>query len=888
MNRCTFPFLITTILWTTPAFASPQPTGPEFPLDTTLTYDHARNDQRFPAVTFDGSNYLVVWQDLRRETDYDIFGTRLAFDGRVLDPGGIIISMAPEFQSYPAIASGLSNSMVVWVDGRNIESGSGLNIYGSRVTPSGGVLNPGGILISDALSNSKSPAISFGGSNYLVVWQAFDSNPLDVRIYGVRLALNGMPIDANPFQIPSTNERQYAPSIAFDGTNYLVVWDDYFDIYGARVSPSGMILDTLGITISYEVDKQWNSSVAFDGMNYLVVWQNESDTSSFIEDFDIHGRRIAPDGTLLDTIDIIISRDTSLFYSEQILPSVSFDGSNFLVTWMDNQNLVNHYDLYGGRVAPDGNVLDAVSFPVSISQEQIPRSGIEFYPAAASNGANHLVAWMREDSINAQYNILGQCIDIGGSLLDTIPISISNSNLFQEFPDLTFGGNNALVTWGESHYVSAGIRVPGIRIDAGGNLFEPIPFRIDSVGYYPYISFDGTKYFVGSSLQGFHVDTSGFVVDSFPVPVGGWNRTVSSDGSNNLILWNTGQTIEGLRIDPTGTVLDSPPIHIAPDPPWWDANHPAVVFDGTNYLASWISYSLGPGYVGIVAGRISTDGIPLDSGGIFISQNGPDYRWYKNDNPTDIAFNGTQYLVVWEDRRNDDFITDNNDIFGSRMDPDGTVIDTSGIPISTEAENQLNPSITYDGKNFLVVWEDYRNGLPDVYGTEVTSNGVVLDPGGVIISEGVYPNRFPKVAKVGDGRSLVVYQSFRPKPDGSDRIYGRLFESSVGVEEEKSFPIFKFRLFQNRPNPFINSTTILYTIPSSSRQRSAISGQQKIPVRLVVYDIMGRRVKILVDEKQAPGVYQVEWDSKNQASGVYFYQLRAGDNIFTQKMILLK
>jgi flagellar hook assembly protein FlgD len=59
-------------------------------------------------------------------------------------------------------------------------------------------------------------------------------------------------------------------------------------------------------------------------------------------------------------------------------------------------------------------------------------------------------------------------------------------------------------------------------------------------------------------------------------------------------------------------------------------------------------------------------------------------------------------------------------------------------------------------------------------------------------------------------------------------------------------------------------------------------------VELVIYDITGRLVEIIVDEKKEAGVYQVEWDGKDQPSGIYFYRLQSGDFTTTKKLILLK
>jgi hypothetical protein len=101
---------------------------------------------------------------------------------------------------------------------------------------------------------------------------------------------------------------------------------------------------------------------------------------------------------------------------------------------------------------------------------------------------------------------------------------------------------------------------------------------------------------------------------------------------------------------------------------------------------------------------------------------------------------------------------------------------------------------------------------------------------------------------------------------GSNDVYliKTSVEGEVGVEEESSeFRISnnEFRLLQNQPNPFLNSTIIHYQLPTTNY------------VTLTVYDITGRLIETLVVESQEPGVYQLQWDGKNQASGIYFYRL---------------
>lgn len=86
-----------------------------------------------------------------------------------------------------------------------------------------------------------------------------------------------------------------------------------------------------------------------------------------------------------------------------------------------------------------------------------------------------------------------------------------------------------------------------------------------------------------------------------------------------------------------------------------------------------------------------------------------------------------------------------------------------------------------------------------------------------------------------------------------------------------------FVLNQNYPNPFNNSTIISYKIPVAGK------------VQLAVYDITGRIIETLINERKNPGKYNIKFESTNISSGIYFYELKVGDRYkVTKKMILLK
>ncbi len=95
------------------------------------------------------------------------------------------------------------------------------------------------------------------------------------------------------------------------------------------------------------------------------------------------------------------------------------------------------------------------------------------------------------------------------------------------------------------------------------------------------------------------------------------------------------------------------------------------------------------------------------------------------------------------------------------------------------------------------------------------------------------------------------------------------------VAENGSLPN-DFSIAQNYPNPFNPTTAIQYNLPINS------------DVNLTVYDIQGRRIETLVDDNQSAGNHIVIWNAADKPSGVYFYNIRAGDFSETKRMTLVK
>jgi len=113
-------------------------------------------------------------------------------------------------------------------------------------------------------------------------------------------------------------------------------------------------------------------------------------------------------------------------------------------------------------------------------------------------------------------------------------------------------------------------------------------------------------------------------------------------------------------------------------------------------------------------------------------------------------------------------------------------------------------------------------------------------------------------------------------PHISMGMTGTITATPVAGVEDEIFSPGQFQLAQNYPNPFNPSTTIEYQVAETGN------------VSLKVYNVLGTEVAELVNKRQSPGIYQVEFNAGKFSSGVYFYKISANNFTETKKMILLR
>ncbi|MEJ2617245.1 MAG: T9SS type A sorting domain-containing protein [Ignavibacteriaceae bacterium] len=159
----------------------------------------------------------------------------------------------------------------------------------------------------------------------------------------------------------------------------------------------------------------------------------------------------------------------------------------------------------------------------------------------------------------------------------------------------------------------------------------------------------------------------------------------------------------------------------------------------------------------------------------------------------------------------------------------------------------------------------YSVYINDVFHPKLTGEFELF--GGTFLPEG--PTNIAEELFIKDHKIFVA--------GGPTGLYVLSFDSTiVNIEDGDNKLLDDYNLSQNYPNPFNPKTTIKYFLPNSSF------------VTLKVYDILGKEITTLVNERKSAGNYSVNFNASNLPSGVYFYRMQAGNFVSTKKFVLLK
>jgi len=345
-------------------------------------------------------------------------------------------------------------------------------------------------------------------------------------------------------------------------------------------------------------------------------------------------------------------------------------------------------------------------------------------PVITSDGKSYVVVWQSDRKSLDDYDVYAARVSSEGKILDPrgIPVSTAPSN--QIFTDIATGDGQYLVVWQDlrSH---KRWEVYGARLRSDGKVLDP---------------------------------------DGIPIATGRGNARhpqVGWDGRNFLVVWmeenpGRGWDIVGARVSPDGGVVDPDPILIASSP--GDQSNPVLAWGDNQYLVVWMDHP--PGSPPRISGaRVSASGKLLDPNGFVLS------RSSVNPSFPAVAWGKDRYVVLWADQPAPSLHT----LAGIRVDSAGKVDDSNGFVVESSPNLHMFPSVRCSGQRCLVVWEkEQSRGKPrgiqdvirDVKGAWIDLSQKTVTPREIMIATAAVGNHFAKVAS--NGREyFVVWKDYR-------------------------------------------------------------------------------------------------------------------------------
>jgi hypothetical protein len=295
------------------------------------------------------------------------------------------------------------------------------------------------------------------------------------------------------------------------------------------------------------------------------------------------------------------------------------------------------------------------------------------------------------------------------------------------------------------------------------------------------------------------------------------------------------------------------------------------VFLSTNNGTSWTKVNTGLMDTSVYAFAVDSNGVGSTNlfagtnGGVFLSRdNGTNWT------PASTGLKYVRSLAVFPHEASGTYLFAGMLTLGA-----GVLLSTNNGTSWAKVDSGLGsyvPALAVSGTSLFAGTCEYLKAGPPI-GVLLSTNNFA---GWAAVNEGL-PLRYPGYSTdYLDIRCLAIagQNLFAGTDDGVWRRPLSETITSAGLPLAE-FPT-QFSLRQNYPNPFNPSTTIKFELPKSS------------VVTLSVFDILGREVSVLVNDRRDAGVYEVKFDGVNLASGVYFYRLRAGSFVETRKLILIR
>jgi len=664
----------------------------------------------------------------------DVYAARVDGAGHTIDIVPIPVATGAFAQSLPKVAWNGQNWLVVWTSRTPGQYFSTLGVYAARVSPAGQVLDDPPIAISDTLGfDEREPVVASDGNRWAVVWKAGIAQGTDA-VRGCLVDAAGVPDSPRDFFQTVGGVGFYIPwnfELAFAGGRFLFVSEHMqqgrsdYDIVG-QLFDAGLAKVGGEFPISTNTWNQNRAAIASDGAGFFVTWCDEQSWG------EIRGSPVTAGG-------VVTVADGAVYqtgmYGSYPYPAAGWDGTSWIAAWDDGG------PIRVARVTPAGAMRPGSPFALNAGTWSMQR------PAIGALNAGVLVAWSDSRNLVASIgpdstDLYGAVVDPAGGVAPDAALLLSPPA--QTRPDLA--GNAAigyLVTFLSETAGTASVMAQ--RVDARGTPVDPQPIVLASGTRWvrnPAVGWDGSVWLVvweemnatwppgSGTIFARRVAANGLPIDPAPIQVMAGNTPdVAAAGGVFLVVCSVEPTnhfrpIRGARVRGSdGALLDGTAIAIGPS----YSVSPRVTAFADRWLVAWQQHTTHDSpYSSIQANLVLSNGT---TSGAFVAGNNT-----STCRTPSLSSGSAAALISWSDGSN---------VRARRVQADGTGLDPSaGFGVSSATNTQFGSAAGWNGARWFVAWNDYRahtnpldGAVGDVYGARVEPDGTVADPSGVAVAD---------------------------------------------------------------------------------------------------------------------------------------------------------
>lgn len=666
------------------------------------------------------------------------------------------------------------------------------------------------------------PKVAGGGAGlWLVVWE--DARGADTDVYGALVDNTGT-LTSTGFVIGSGVGSQFQPAVAFDGSQFLVVWADTrnsattgTDIYGTFVDTLGNLSNPSGFVVSAAANEQRAPAIAFQtgGTKYAVVWEDRSGAT-----WDIRGSTVTTGGVVAAPVTIIGTA------ADEHAPAIAYNGTVYLAAWETGPTL--SLDVKGRRLNTSLANLGDLTFSTATGDQHAPS-------VAARPNNNFFVVW--EDARGTSIDVYGRTVTSAGVLGSEV--LVSGAIQTQRVPSVTADANRFVVVWQDFRNSTLNSAIYGTRVDAAGTVLDPSGVLLNNAAnnqVAPWVAYNGTKFF--AAWQDFRsLFTLG---DIYGTPINADGISMNAAVASGALISKSSNT----------------------------QSSPAVAFDGNDkYLVVWSDVRNSVGAAQIFGVRVSGAGSVIDMTGIAIAT----LPNFDHIDPT-VTYGGGFFFVAWEDYQLNNGVATTK-VFGTRVDASTGAVQAQ-VDLSTGLGNEVAPSAAWDGTRYFIVWGDTRNPTSDIYGQRVTTTGA-LDGVNFAICNTADTQTAPAVAfNVGAGQYLVVWQ------DSRGGVYSQRVTPTGALLDGTGVSIGPCG--SRCGAPAVASSATNYLVVWDDPTTTDVMGS-RVSNTNVVQGVAGFSVSTATDSQSAPavafggpgvGAYFVTWNDHRNLTSMDIYGMR--------------